>query len=75
MMCFGPSLCVEQCVVYSIYYMDTLVLPEMVRGEGCLTEMIMGENKRCYHIRCMGHGFIYKVHNMTVTAIQHDLSH
>ena len=34
--------------------------------------MIVGENKRRYHIRRMEHGYIYKIHNVIVTAIQCD---
>ena len=68
--CCFPS--VEQHVVYSIYDNGTPVLPYRRRGEDCLQEMIVGENKRHYHIRHMLHRYIYKIHNVTVTAIQRD---
>ena len=59
-------------VVYSIYYMDTLVLPLYGRGEGCLQEMIVVGEQETLSYWHMDHRYIYKVHNVTVTTIHHD---
>ena len=75
--CAGPRVYalvpVEQHVVYSIYYMNTLVLPYIGEERGLLDRDDCGLRTRdINHIRHMEHGYIYKIHNMTVTAIQRD---
>ena len=53
----GEAVCVEQHMVYSIYYMGTLVLPCVGERRRLLKRDGSGRRTRdIIHIRCMGIG-------------------